>query len=119
VAGLGIMRRKPSAIIRRCHLTTEERPGRATRARVPCGAAEGRLYLRAKPSDEWARHLWERPIVHVAPCGWSGRPLAAPVPARGRVLSAAESERARRALRRGLWPLRDGDDLYVELVPVA
>ena len=103
----------------RYRLTTEERPGRAVHTRVRCVSADGRLYLRAKPSDEWARHIWDRPLVHVTPCARSGRPLAPPVPARGRILSADESKRARRVLPRRLWPLREADELHLELVPAA
>jgi PPOX class probable F420-dependent enzyme len=100
-----------------CRVTTQEGSGRAVHTRALCGSAEGRLYLRAKPSDEWARQLWERPLVEVAPCGLSGRPTGPPIAARGRILSSDEAERARRALRRRLWRRRADDELYVELVP--
>jgi hypothetical protein len=105
---------RPFAGCRRCRLTTEERPGRAVHTRVRCAFADGRLYLRAKPADEWPRHIWDHPFVHVAPCTRSGRPLAAPTPARGRILPAGESERAL-----GLWPRSGRDELCVELVPLA
>jgi hypothetical protein len=109
-------------------LTTEEHPGRSVHTRVRCGFAEGRLYLRASPSDEWPRHIWDQPLVRVARCGPSGRSVAAPTLARGRILPAGESDLARRALAGG-GPLRrlarrlrsrPGDDeLYVELVPTT
>ena len=102
-----------------CRLTIEERPGRHVHARVRCVAADGRLYLRACASDDWPGRVWEQPLVQVARCGRAGRPVGPPMPVRARVLSDGESERARRTVGRRLWPGRDDDELYMELVPVA
>jgi uncharacterized protein len=112
---------------RYCLLTTFRRDGTPVPTPVWFGIADGRLYVRTEAAVGKVKRIRPDPHVRVAPCTFRGRPLGPTVDGSGRVLPAAEEERAERAiaanygLGRRLYEGAGGglgiDLVYLEVVP--
>jgi uncharacterized protein len=85
---------------KRALVVTYRRDG--TAVPTPVWAAEdgGRLYVRSERASGKAKRLRNDPRVLIAPCTVRGRPLGAPLEARGRMLAPEEEPTAERALVR-------------------
>jgi uncharacterized protein len=85
---------------KRALVVTYRRDG--TPVPTPVWAAEesGRLYVRSERASGKAKRLRNDSRVLIAPCTVRGKPLGAPLEARGRMLSREEEPNAERALAR-------------------
>jgi uncharacterized protein len=92
----GVQRGGSVAEIARCKRTlllTFRRDGRCVPTPVWAAVAEGLLYVRTERSAGKVKRLANDPRLLIAPCTVRGRPLGAPLEARGRLLAGSEEER--------------------------
>ena len=83
-------------------LTTHRRNGTPVTTPVNVATEDGHAYFRTWETSGKAKRLRNNPEVEFAPTNFSGRNVTGPeLHARARLLDQKESERARRALRRG------------------
>jgi uncharacterized protein len=113
-----------------CLLTTFRRSGEAVPTPVWFGLGEGNVYLRTESSVGKVKRIRANPCVLVAPCTFRGRPLGPPAAGSARVLDAAESERAERAIAANYGVFRkvyeaagqrlsSAELVYVEIAPAS
>jgi PPOX class probable F420-dependent enzyme len=83
---------------RHCLVVTYRRDGRPVATPVWFALDGDRLVFESDADSGKVKRLRRDPRVRVAPCTLRGNPLGPPVEARARILDAAETERAERAL---------------------
>jgi uncharacterized protein len=112
---------------KRTLVVTYRRSGVAVPTPVWAAESDGVFYVRSERACGKAKRLRRDTRVLLAPCTKSGRPLGAPLEARGRMLPAEEEPRAERVLAArygfGRWLFERVMDLmrvdmgYLELTP--
>jgi uncharacterized protein len=108
-------------------LLTRRRDGREVTTPVWFAVAGERLVIRSGARDPKLLRISNNPAVKVAPCGFRGRPLTAPMLGRARILSGEDERQAESALSAALgWRRRLYSHLrepflpmvYIEVTPI-
>jgi len=112
-----------------CLLVTYRKDGRPVAQPVWPGFEDGRMYVWTEANAYKAKRLRNNPAALVAACTFRGKPLAAPISVRGRVLAAGPaSAQAERIILSGWgWKRRLFERLtrpvtavvYMEFLPEA
>jgi PPOX class probable F420-dependent enzyme len=110
-----------------CLVVTYRKDGRPVAQPVWPGHDPGRLYVWTEENAYKAKRVQRNPNALIAPCTFSGKPLADPIAAHGRVLETDEERAHARDRIRANWGWKQKvfefgfrqvtDVIYLEFVP--